>query len=301
MRSELFSAENLEKESNQPGLRLQNSKLLKAELNGEFMARVGSMVAYQGQVQFEALGSGGIGKFLKQKLTGEGVPLMKISGRGDVFLAENAADIHIIDLEPGDALSINGANVLAFDSTLNYDIKMVQGVGMMSNAGLFNCVFSGYGRIAVTTKGTPVVLSVDQPTYVDPQAAICWSANLQTGYHRAEQMGLGTLLGRSTGERFTMSFAQPGLRGRAAVRGAPRRPRRRRGTGSAAAGRHPRQPARLTEDTPRFCPAGQNLARRGAERSLPGRACRNEGGRVSRVGRSEGGTARRRCRRSPRP
>ena len=48
-------AENLEKESNQPGLRLQNSKLLKAELNGEFMARTGSMVAYQGQVQFEAL------------------------------------------------------------------------------------------------------------------------------------------------------------------------------------------------------------------------------------------------------
>jgi uncharacterized protein (AIM24 family) len=98
MRSELFSAENLEKESAQPGLRLQNSKLLKAELNGEFMARVGSMVAYQGQVQFEALGSGGIGKFLKQKLTGEGVPLMKVSGRGDVFLAERAADIHLIDL-----------------------------------------------------------------------------------------------------------------------------------------------------------------------------------------------------------
>ena len=82
MRSELFSAENLEKESAQPGLRLQNSKLLKAELNGDFMARVGSMVAYQGQVQFEALGSGGISKFLKQKLTGEGVPLMRVSGRG---------------------------------------------------------------------------------------------------------------------------------------------------------------------------------------------------------------------------
>jgi uncharacterized protein (AIM24 family) len=211
MRSDLFSAENLEKESSQPGLRLQNSKLLKAELNGEFMARVGSMVAYQGQVQFEALGSGGLGKFLKQKLTGEGVPLMKVSGRGDVFLAENAADIHLIDLEPGDGLSINGANVLAFDSTLNYDIKMVQGAGALSNAGLFNCVFSGYGRIAVTTKGTPVVLSVDQPTYVDPQAAICWSASLQTGYHRAEQLGIGTLLGRTTGERFTMSFAGQGF------------------------------------------------------------------------------------------
>ena len=212
MRSELFSAENLEKESAQPGLRLQNSKLLKAELNGEFLARVGSMVAYQGQVQFEALGSGGIGKFLKQKLTGEGVPLMRVRGQGDVFLAERAADIHLIDLEQGDALSINGANVLAFDSTLQYDVRMTSGgAGMMSNAGLFNCVFTGHGRIAVTTKGTPVVLTVDQPTYVDPQAAICWSANLQTGFHRAEQLGLGTLIGRTTGERFTMSFAGQGF------------------------------------------------------------------------------------------
>ena len=90
------------------------------------MARVGSMVAYQGQVQFQALGSGGLSKFLKSKLTGEGVPLMKVSGHGDVFLAERADDIHLIDLEQGDALSINGANVLAFDSTLQYDIKMVR-------------------------------------------------------------------------------------------------------------------------------------------------------------------------------
>jgi uncharacterized protein (AIM24 family) len=211
MRSALFSAENLEKESAQPGLRLQNSKMLKVELNGECMARVGSMVAYQGQVQFQALGAGGLGKFLKQKLTGEGVPLMKISGRGDVFLANLASDVHLIDLEPGDALSINGSSVLAFDSTLQYDIKMVQGMGMASSAGLFNCVFSGHGRIAVTTRGTPVVLNVDQPTFVDPQAAVCWSAGLQTGYHRAEQIGLGTLLGRRTGEAFTMSFAGQGF------------------------------------------------------------------------------------------
>ncbi|WP_238009273.1 AIM24 family protein [Dactylosporangium sp. AC04546] len=211
MRSALFAAENMEKESQQPGLRLQNSKMLKAELNGEIMARTGTMVAYQGQVQFQALGSGGMGKWLKSKLTGEGVPLMKCSGRGDVFFADRAADVHLIDLEPGDAISINGANVLAFDSTLQYDIKMVQGMGMMSSAGLFNCVFTGHGRLAITTKGSPVVLSVDQPTYVDPQAAICWSASLQTGYHRADQLGLGTLLGRSTGEAFTMSFAGQGF------------------------------------------------------------------------------------------
>jgi len=211
MRSELFSADNLEKESTQPGMRLQNSKMLKVELNGEIMARRGAMVGYQGQVQFQALGAGGVGKWLKSKVTGEGVPIMKMTGKGDVFLANEAQDIYLIDLEGNDALSINGANVLAFDATLQYDIKMVQGMGMLSSAGLFNCVFSGTGRIAITTHGTPVVVQVDQPTYADPQAAVCWSATLQTGFHRAESLGLGTLIGRTSGEMFTMSFAGQGF------------------------------------------------------------------------------------------
>jgi uncharacterized protein (AIM24 family) len=211
MRSELFATDNMEKESAQPGLRLQNSKMLKVELNGEVMARRGAMVGYQGQVQFQALGAGGVGKWLKSKVTGEGVPIMKMTGRGDVFLANEAQDIYLIDLEGNDALSINGANVLAFEPTLQYDIKFVQGMGMLSSAGLFNCVFTGAGRIAITTHGTPVVVTVDQPTYADPQAAVCWSASLQTGYHRADQLGLGTLMGRTTGEAFTMSFAGQGF------------------------------------------------------------------------------------------
>jgi len=211
MRSELFAADNLEKESATPGLRLQNSKMLKVELNGEIMARRGAMVGYQGQVQFQALGAGGVGKWLKSKVTGEGVPIMKMTGRGDVFLANEAQDIHLIDLEGNDALSINGANVLAFEPTLQYDIRMVQGAGFLSSAGLFNCMFTGTGRIAITTHGAPVVLQVDQPTYADPQAAVCWSASLQTGFHRAEQLGLGMLIGRTSGEMFTMSFQGQGF------------------------------------------------------------------------------------------
>ena len=211
MRSDLFAPQNQEQESAQPGLRLQNSKMLKIALAGEALARQGSMVAYQGDVRFEALGAGGIGKFLKQQLTGEGVPLMRVSGRGDVFLADAAADVHLIDLEGRDALSVNGRNVLAFEPTLSYDIRMVSGAGVVGNAGLFNCVFTGQGRIAITAKGAPVVLAVDAPTYADPQAAIAWSAGLQVGLHRAEQLGLGTLLGRSTGERYSMSFAGQGF------------------------------------------------------------------------------------------
>jgi uncharacterized protein (AIM24 family) len=98
--------------------------------------------------------------------------------------------------EPGDALSINGANVLASTPACTYDIKMVgRRRDDVRTPACSTASSAGQGRIAVTTKGTPVVLNVDQPTYVDPQAAICWSANLQTGYHRAEQLGLGTPAG----------------------------------------------------------------------------------------------------------
>ena len=48
------------------------------------------MVAYQGDVEFAYEGSGGLGKMFKKALTGEGMALMKVSGSGDVFLAQEA-------------------------------------------------------------------------------------------------------------------------------------------------------------------------------------------------------------------
>lgn len=212
MRSDLFNPQHAEGVARQPGMAMQNSKMVKVALDGEVIARQGAMVAYQGQIEFKALGSGGVGRFLKQQLTGEGIPLMSARGRGDLFLADYASDVFLIDLEgPNDGLTINGRNVLAFEPGLSWDIHRVSGAGALSSSGLFNCVFTGRGRIAVTCKGTPVVLAVDQPTYADPQAAVCWSASLQTGFHRADQIGLGTLLGRTTGEAYTMSFAGQGF------------------------------------------------------------------------------------------
>ncbi|MGY2124558.1 AIM24 family protein [Nocardia gipuzkoensis] len=210
MQSELFAPSHAEVTG--AGIQKQGGKMIKVAVNGEVMARAGSMVAYQGDLQFQALGAGGIGRAIQQRLTGEGVPLMKVSGRGDLFVANGAADVHTIDLDGTDGLTINGANVLAFDSSLRYDIRMVQGAaGFASNAGLFNCVFTGRGRIAITTHGTPVVLDVDQPTYADPQAAVAWSSSLQTGIKRNDSFGLGRLMGRSTGEGMTLSFSGHGF------------------------------------------------------------------------------------------
>jgi hypothetical protein len=64
VRSELFGA-NLEA-GTQDRFALQNPRLLRIALDGEVMARQGSMVAYQGQLDFAYQGSGGMGRFLKR-------------------------------------------------------------------------------------------------------------------------------------------------------------------------------------------------------------------------------------------
>ena len=117
---------------------LQNSKLLKVELNMvTIQAKLGSMVAYQGDVSFEHAGSGGLGRMLKKAVSGEGTSLMKMTGTGEVFLADQAQDIHLIYLE-NDFITVNGPNLLAFDSGIDWDIKRVEGASSMMGGGLFN-------------------------------------------------------------------------------------------------------------------------------------------------------------------
>lgn len=204
MKSELF-AQNLETTTDAE-FSLQNSKLLRVKLNGSVTARQGSMVAYQGQADFNYQGAGGIGKMLKQKLTGEGVATMNVTGQADVFFADQARDVHLIYLE-GDAISINGRNVLAFSAGMNMDVHMIQGAGMMSG-GMFNTLIQGTGWVAVTSQGTPVVLQTDAPTFVDSNAVVAWSANLQTAVSRSFK--LSGLIGRGSGEAVQLSFSGQG-------------------------------------------------------------------------------------------
>jgi uncharacterized protein (AIM24 family) len=191
--------------------------MLRVGLNGEVLARQGSMVAYQGQIDFSYEGSGSIGKFLKKSFSGEGLPLMRVTGQGDVFLAKDAWDIHLIDLED-DALTVNGANVLAFEPTLSWDIRRVEGAGMMSG-GLFNTVFTGRGRVAVACHGAPVLINVDQPTFVDTDAAVAWSSSLRSGVRRTVKAG--ALIGRGSGEAVQLSFEGQGFVLVQASEGAP--------------------------------------------------------------------------------
>lgn len=205
MRSDLFGT-NLEAATTDR-FTLQNPRMLRVALNGDVMARQGAMVAYQGQVDFAYQGAGGMTKLLKKAFTGEGVPLMKVTGQGDVFFADDAMEIHLVNLD-GDTLTVNGSNVLAFDPTLTWDIKKVEGASMMAG-GIFNTTFTGTGTVAITAHGTPVVLNVDAPTYADMQAAIAWSASLTTSVRRTA--GAGAMIGRGSGEAFQLVFNGQGF------------------------------------------------------------------------------------------
>lgn len=186
---------------------LQNSKMLKVRLGldghpGEVVAKQGSMVAYQGQANFDFQGSGGIGKMIKQKLAGEGLAAMRVSGQAEVFFADLSADVHLLQLE-GDSVSINGRSLLAYQAGLDVDVHFVGGAGIAAG-GLFNTIISGHGWVAITTRGTPVVLSTDAPTFADSNAVVCWSANLQTQI--ASTFKIGSLVGRGSGEAMQIGF-----------------------------------------------------------------------------------------------
>jgi uncharacterized protein (AIM24 family) len=188
---------------------LQNSKLLKVELNQvTIQSKLGSMVAYQGDVTFEHAGSGGIGRMLKKAVSGEGTSLMKITGTGEVFLADQAQDIHLIYLE-NDFITVNGPNLLAFDAGIDWDIKRVEGASSMMGGGLFNMALHGTGWVAILSDGPPILLNVaSAPTFADAQAAITWSSGVSTSIKTDFKMK--NLIGRGSGESIQMAFSGQG-------------------------------------------------------------------------------------------
>ncbi|MGW3321849.1 AIM24 family protein [Streptomyces virginiae] len=209
MKSDLFASENLAQAAVAPGMTLQNAKSVKYAVNGEMLARQGSMVAFRGNLQFERKGQG-IGGMLKRAVTGEGLALMSVRGQGEAWFAHRAGNCFIIDFEPGDALTINGRNVLCFDPTLSYEIKMVKGAGM-TGGGLFNSLFTGTGKLAVVCDGHPIIIPVtaQAPVHVDTDAVVGWSAQLETGLHRSQSVG--SMIRGGSGEAVQLKLSGEGF------------------------------------------------------------------------------------------
>ena len=198
-----------EKDSQDP-FSLQNKKLLRVDMRyGPVQAKAGSMVAYQGDVRFANKGSGGLGKMFKAAVTGEGVSMMECSGSGELFVADEASEVQVMYLE-NDAISVNGNNVLAFSSSISWDIHRIQARGAAMTGGLYNVALQGTGYVAVTTKGDPIALDVaSSPTFADPQAVVLWTAGVRMDI-KVDTGGIGSMIRGGSGESFQMAFGGQG-------------------------------------------------------------------------------------------
>ncbi|MEV6839912.1 TerD family protein [Streptomyces sp. NPDC051133] len=183
----------------------QNKKLMRVDLGvgGQpVLAKQGSMVLYQGRVDFSYKGAGFAGRIVGSA-TGQEMQLMRCTGQGQVFLAENSTHLHPVELQ-GDAICVSAENVLAFDETLQYEVRRIEGHGIPGGA-LFTMQFQGTGTIVVKTHGTPVVLPVTPTTFADCNAVVAWSAASQVIVSSQVRMRRNAYPG-DTGESVNLQF-----------------------------------------------------------------------------------------------
>ncbi|PNV32832.1 stress protein [Streptomyces sp. DH-12] len=183
----------------------QNKKLVRADLGiggTAVLARQGSMVLYQGKVDFSYKGAGFTGRIVGNA-TGQEMQLMRCTGQGQVFFAENSTMLHPIELQ-GDAVCVSAENVLAFDEGLQYEVRRIEGHGIPGGA-LFTMQFQGTGTIVVKTHGTPVVLPVTPTTFADANAVVAWSAAAQVVVSSQVRMRRNSYPG-ATGESVNLQF-----------------------------------------------------------------------------------------------
>ncbi|MER5544509.1 TerD family protein [Streptomyces sp. NPDC002589] len=183
----------------------QNKKLMRVDLGigGQpVLARQGSMVLYQGKVDFGYKGAGFAGRIVGHA-TGQEMQLMRCTGNGQVFLAENATQLHPVELQ-GDAICVSAENVLAFDEGLQYEVRRIEGHGIPGGA-LFTMQFQGTGTIVLKTHGTPVVLPVTPTTFADCNAVVAWSAASQVIVSSQVRMRRNAYPG-DTGESVNLQF-----------------------------------------------------------------------------------------------
>jgi uncharacterized protein (AIM24 family) len=205
MNIEQFTAEHGPTESDEP-FQLENSYTLDVAVDGSLVAKVGSMIAYSGDLSFtgQASAEGGITGYIKEAVTDEGTPVMEVEGTGHVYLADAQKKVQVLELADGDAITVNGEDVLAFEPDVSYDIGTIDSLAGSFAGGYTNVYLKGPGYVALTTHGDPLVL--EPPVATDPGATVAWSG---TEPDVSVNASLTDMIGQESGERYQMEFPGP--------------------------------------------------------------------------------------------
>ena len=191
---------------------LETDRMLEINLDGSIWTKMGSMIAYNGNIKFtrEGILSQGMGNLLKKAVSGEGSKLTKAEGIGVLYLADEGKKVTILNLKD-ESIFVNGNDILAFQEGIKNEIKMMKKAAAMLSGGLFNIRLEGSGLVALTTHYDPITLEIrpGNPITTDPNATVAWSGNLEPAFKK--DVSLKTFFGRGSGESIQMEFAGEGF------------------------------------------------------------------------------------------
>lgn len=147
---------------------------------------------------------------LGRRFTGENLPLMKVSMRGDsiTYYANEQQHVVVYQLRQGERISVESENILAFTSDCKYNIRFLA-QGVISQKGLATSTLTGMGPnayVAVLIDGNPIVLSNMQngsTLEVDPDAVVCWVGN-DPGFKL--DLSWKNLIGQASGETYMFEW-----------------------------------------------------------------------------------------------
>lgn len=196
-------------------LRTNGRRIVEAHLaNSGIRAMTGSMVAYEGNVQFKAAGMGGgdgVMAGIRRRATGESLSFMECGGSGIVYLAVDAQDVTLVDLN-NDTLQVESQQLLALAGNLRTDIRFTGLRGASSGQGLFTTTVSGQGQVALLSAGGPLIaleVSPQFPLVVDPDAFVAAKGQLNQGF--VTDVSWANALGEGSGEAFSLRWDGQGV------------------------------------------------------------------------------------------
>jgi len=183
----------------------ENSYTLDVTVDGTVMVKAGSMVGYTGDITFTGKSSaeGGVTGLIKEAVTSEGTPVMEAEGTGHLYVADQGKKVRTLDLDADESVSLNGDDVLAFESRVDYEIGTIDSISGAVSGGLTNVYLTGPGTVALSTHGDPLVLT--PPVKTDPDATVAWDGNLSPSVATNKTFEVGQTSGEGVQMEFTAS------------------------------------------------------------------------------------------------
>ncbi len=123
---------------------------INAEEHSGMILQKGSFLCAEDGVQITTVWRKGI---MKGLFGGEGFIMQKVEGSGTLWM-EIDGDAVEKELAPGEVIKVDTGNVVAFDSSVTYDIERVKGFKniFLGGEGLFITTLQGPGKVILQTQ-----------------------------------------------------------------------------------------------------------------------------------------------------